>query len=79
MTVHNQPPGERDPPDPRPREWDERWEGDWDDDRDDDWDEQLDPDPFDPIPWDDVGLDVDDEEPGLSPGDVWPERADEET
>ncbi len=78
MTIMNQPPGEHDRPDPRPREGDEGWEADGDEQANDDWDEQLDPDPFDPIPWDDVGLDVDDEEPELAPGDFWPEPTDED-
>jgi hypothetical protein len=79
MTVPNWLPGESGPSDIRAVDWDEDWERSGADDCDEDWDERLDPNPFDHIPWDDAGLDDDDEEPQVARGDFWPQREDEET
>ena len=48
----------------------ENTEGDFDD---------FDPNPDDPIPGDDIGLDFDDEEPEPDPGDFWPESDDDDS
>ena len=85
MPIHRSDSSDNLPPDDvaKPKgtdDWDaDEWNAPNDgEDTEDDFDD-LDPNPDDPIPGDDIGLDFDDEEPEPGPGDFWPESDDDDS
>jgi hypothetical protein len=64
-----------------PSPWDDRdenWDAREDEEEGEDDFENLDPDPDDPIPGENFGLDFDEDEPEPDRGDFWPEIDDDE-